>query len=60
MAFTTGRFPDDIVITARSYGVVESSCLKCHEDVVTGIRGIRGGGREDVSCISCHRRVGHL
>lgn len=59
LAFTTGRFPDDIVITSRSRSVADSSCLKCHEDMVSGIRGARGS-REDVSCIGCHRNVGHM
>ncbi len=59
LAFTTQRFPDDIVITERNFRVAQKSCLKCHEDVVTGIRGTRGH-REDVNCISCHSRVGHM
>ncbi len=59
-AFTTGRFPDEIVITDRNFRVAEKACLKCHEDMVSGIRGIRGGHREDVSCIECHRNVGHM
>jgi cytochrome c nitrite reductase small subunit len=60
LAFTTGRFPDEIVITNRNYRVAQKSCLKCHEDIVTGIRGSRSAHREDVSCIECHRNVGHL
>lgn len=59
LAFTTQRFPDDIVITDRNHGVAEQSCMKCHEDIVTAIRASRGP-REDVSCISCHRAVGHM
>jgi cytochrome c nitrite reductase small subunit len=57
-AFTTGFFPDDIIITGRNHRVTEKSCLKCHEDIVMGIRGGRGH-RDDVSCIACHRTVGH-
>jgi cytochrome c nitrite reductase small subunit len=60
LAFTTGRFPDEIVITDRNYRVAQSSCLKCHEDIVDGIRGSRGGHRADVSCVECHRNVGHM
>lgn len=60
LAFTTGRFPDQIVITGRNHAVTEKSCMKCHADVVTGIRGVRGGHRADVSCTSCHARVGHM
>jgi cytochrome c nitrite reductase small subunit len=59
LAFTTQHFPDEIRITERNYKVTEKACLKCHEDIVTGIRGIRGH-REDVSCIRCHETVGHM
>ncbi len=60
LAFTTGRFPDEIVITERNFRVAAKSCLKCHAEMVSDIRGIRGGQREDVCCIECHRNVGHL
>lgn len=59
LAFTTGRFPDDIVITGRNHRVAERSCLKCHEDIVTGINSTRSHG-ETVSCVVCHRNVGHM
>ena len=58
LAFTTQRFPDEIVITERNHRVAERACLKCHEDVVLGIRGTRH--KQDVACISCHRNVGHM
>ncbi len=51
-AFTTGFFPEQIRITTRNFKVTESSCLKCHADVA--------GAISAVSCISCHRTVGHL
>jgi cytochrome c nitrite reductase small subunit len=59
LAFTTGRFPDQIYITQRNFDVTQSACLKCHADIVEGIRGTRGH-REDVNCISCHPSVGHM
>jgi cytochrome c nitrite reductase small subunit len=59
LAFTTHHFPDEIRITDRNFRVTEKSCLKCHEEIVAGIRETRGH-RSDVSCISCHRTVGHL
>lgn len=58
-AFTTGLFPEQIRITDRNFRVTESSCLKCHADVVSGVRSTRSHG-SDVSCIGCHRTVGHL
>ena len=59
LAFTTQRFPDDIYITERNFKVTEKACLKCHEDIVSGIRATREH-RQDVSCIACHRAVGHM
>lgn len=59
LAFTTQRFPDEIHITERNFKVTEKACLKCHEDIVQGIRGSRTHGA-DVSCIGCHRTVGHM
>jgi cytochrome c nitrite reductase small subunit len=59
LAFTSGHFPDEIRITKRNFGVAESACLKCHAEVVTGIRATRDH-RADVSCIGCHQTVGHM
>jgi cytochrome c nitrite reductase small subunit len=59
LAFTTQHFPDEIRITGRNFNVTERACLKCHEEIVTGIRGTRAHGQE-VSCIGCHRTVGHM
>jgi cytochrome c nitrite reductase small subunit len=57
--FTTGRFPDPIQITPVSRRVLEQACRKCHADVVHAIdRAPREG--EALSCVSCHRSVGHL
>jgi cytochrome c nitrite reductase small subunit len=59
LAFTTGHFPDEIRITDRNFKVAESSCLKCHEEIVGGIRSTREH-RQEVSCIACHSTVGHM
>jgi cytochrome c nitrite reductase small subunit len=59
LAFTTGRFPDEIIITDRNFRVTESACLKCHAEIVQGIRATREH-RADIECISCHRTVGHM
>jgi cytochrome c nitrite reductase small subunit len=58
-AFTTGHFPDEIQITGRNYRVTESACLKCHAEIVQGIRGTRDHG-QDISCTKCHLNVGHM
>jgi cytochrome c nitrite reductase small subunit len=59
LAFTTGRYPDDIRITSRNMRVTESACLKCHGDLTAAIRMGRGAGSVP-DCIRCHRNVGHL
>ncbi len=59
LAFTTGHFPDEIRITRRNFNVTESACLKCHADIVESIRATREHN-QDVSCIACHSRVGHM
>jgi len=58
-AFTTGRFPDEIHIVQRDLDVTERACRKCHEEIVTAIEGPHGeSGR--LSCVRCHRSVGHM
>jgi cytochrome c nitrite reductase small subunit len=59
LAFTTQRFPDEIAITKRNFNVTEQACLKCHADIVGSIQATREH-RQDVSCIQCHRTVGHM
>jgi cytochrome c nitrite reductase small subunit len=57
-AFTSGRFPEPIRITARNAAITEHACRTCHQDVVEAIEGPHGS--EGISCIRCHRSVGHL
>jgi cytochrome c nitrite reductase small subunit len=64
-AFTTGRFPDEIFITPRNHGVTESACRGCHEAIVEEIEGAHAlraaaSSGEQLSCVRCHRAVGHL
>ena len=59
LAFTTQRFPDEIVITGRNFQVTEQACLWCHQTIVDGILAAREHG-EGVCCIQCHRTVGHM
>ena len=58
-AFTTGRFPDTIRITAHDRGVTERACRHCHADVVQAIDRFPGHGGA-ISCVRCHLSVGHL
>lgn len=54
-AFTTGRFPDTILITQRNKDITRRACAKCHAPVVEAI----GVGRENADCLRCHATVGH-
>lgn len=56
LAFTTGRFPDEIQITGRNKRVTDGACLKCHGDITAQMQMARHG-RGEVSCVSCHRNV---
>jgi cytochrome c nitrite reductase small subunit len=60
--FTTDTFHEPIRITDRNREVTEESCRYCHQTMVESID-FPAGRREHVqqiSCISCHRNVGHL
>jgi cytochrome c nitrite reductase small subunit len=59
-AFTTGRFPDNIQIKPHMYGLTERACLKCHAPIVEAMTvGHDYDRAERLSCIRCHRNVGH-
>lgn len=58
LAFTSGRFPDEIGITARNHQVTNESCIKCHREITDGIRSTRHRDQQ-VFCTTCHRDVGH-
>ncbi len=59
LAFTTGNFPDNIQIRARNLEVTEATCRDCHKAMVEGIHQTRTP-EQQISCVSCHRDVGHL
>jgi cytochrome c nitrite reductase small subunit len=54
-AFTTGDYPDAILLRPAGRKVVEDRCRACHADLVASME---GGG--EVSCLRCHDSVGHL
>ena len=57
LAFTSGRFPDNIFIRPRDEQVTESTCRSCHEQITTAIAASHKG--KSISCIRCHFDVGH-
>jgi cytochrome c nitrite reductase small subunit len=58
-AFTTGRFPEPLTIGVRNQAITEQTCRTCHRAVVEAIEGPHRDGAK-LSCIRCHREVGHL
>lgn len=57
--FTLGGFHEPIRITARNLDITERACRKCHAEITHAIDPMpRGASR--LSCVSCHRNVGHL
>lgn len=56
--FTTNTYPDNIRITDLSRRVTEGQCRACHEPIVSSMLA-QGGGKAEISCISCHAQVGH-
>lgn len=58
LAFTTGLFHEPIQITPRNEAITEQACRHCHAEVVHQID--LGPGSEPLSCIRCHRSVGHM
>ena len=57
--FTTGTFHEPIQITPRNARVTEGACRTCHADIVHAIDTFQGP-RGPLSCVGCHRNVGHL
>lgn len=53
--FTTGTFHEPIMITERNRRVTEQRCRDCHAAMVAEL----DHGPDPVSCIRCHRTVGH-
>ena len=61
--FTTGRYPDPLRITERNRRVTEGTCHHCHSEITEAIdhsaSDADGGTDASVSCVRCHRHVGH-
>jgi cytochrome c nitrite reductase small subunit len=58
-AFTTGRFPEPLQITARNQEIAQESCEKCHAEILVAMDGPHGHN-QPLRCARCHHSVGHL
>src|SRR5262245_7060998 len=62
--FTLGGYPDPLRISESNRRVTEGACRSCHTEITDAIdrplmTHARLGGGEPISCIRCHRYVGH-
>jgi cytochrome c nitrite reductase small subunit len=55
--FSTGRTPELIRATGATKRIVQSNCIRCHNDTVEGI--LAGAQPFDRYCWDCHRTVAH-
>lgn len=58
--FTFGGYPDPIRITPRNARITEAACRSCHAAITDSIDRPTAHANEAISCIGCHRAVGHL
>lgn len=58
LAFTLGVFPEPLRIKKHNESVTEERCRSCHQAVVDSIDALGPPGKA-LSCIRCHREVGH-
>jgi cytochrome c nitrite reductase small subunit len=59
--FTAGGFHEPIQISKRNLAITEQACLKCHAEVTQAINSAHSSkGGEGISCVRCHRSVGHM
>lgn len=57
--FTLQDFHEPIMIKARNAAVLQENCLRCHGDFVHEIVAGSSTAENAVSCVHCHRDVGH-
>lgn len=63
--FTSGSFHEPIQIGARNLTITENACQRCHSEITQAILGggsssHEGNQGEAISCVRCHRSVGHM
>lgn len=56
-AFTTGNIPVQIRASEKTKGIIQSNCVRCHEDTVETV--MMGAQTFDRYCWDCHRNVSH-
>jgi cytochrome c nitrite reductase small subunit len=57
--FTFQDFPEPIQITPKNSRILQHNCVECHESLITDMTHGNPHADEAVSCMHCHRSVGH-
>lgn len=58
--FTFNNFHEPIQITERNLKITEESCRRCHAALTSSITAHDPSRDQEMSCVRCHRSVGHL
>jgi cytochrome c nitrite reductase small subunit len=58
-AFTLQNFHEPIQITPRNAAILQDNCIRCHQDIVHDMVAGKTDQKDMVSCVHCHRSVGH-
>jgi cytochrome c nitrite reductase small subunit len=58
-AFTLQNFKEPIEITPRDSRMVQTNCVRCHEDFVHAVVASPGVRGRELNCLHCHARAGH-
>jgi cytochrome c nitrite reductase small subunit len=58
-AFTLQDFHEPIQITPRNAAILQANCLRCHGEFLHGIVAGSTTDADAISCVHCHREVGH-
>jgi cytochrome c nitrite reductase small subunit len=57
VAFTTGNFPEPIMIRGFNANIAQENCVDCHTTTVTEMHLFVSD--EELDCVACHGNVGH-
>ncbi len=58
-AFTLQNFAEPIRIKPVNAANLQANCLRCHGELVGEVAGHAGPAGDALSCVKCHREVGH-
>lgn len=58
LAFTTGNFPDPILIKPHNRVIADNACIGCHAPIAESMF-LRHPTPPAASCLGCHVSVGH-